>query len=102
MRGFQLHIINLGIIQCNVPKSKYGDVCSFLIAPNVLVIKKYLVFNTVNKKYKEAIYMTITHRHPIYSDETSKTEVINKRFYTIYGSIIEKRSHGISDKVVAV
>ncbi len=46
--------------------------------------------------------MTITHRHPIYSDETSKTEVINKRFYTIYGSIIEKRSHGTSDKAVAV
>ncbi len=46
--------------------------------------------------------MTITHRHPVYSDETSKTEVINKRFYAIYGSIIEKRNHGISDKAVAV
>ena len=46
--------------------------------------------------------MTIIHKHPIYSDEMSKAEIINKRFNAVYGLILEKRSHSISDEAVAV
>lgn len=45
--------------------------------------------------------MTIIHKHPIYSDEMSKAEAINKKFNAIYSSIVERRGI-IADGAMAV